>query len=108
MATQAHDIHEKADALEHQKMTEMNKTIYTKSALFNMADGKIGIDFGGGGKVHSGEDPRLPKMPAKPTLQDFFRLRFNTSSNHLMQSAKLAMKTGAWPAVLRVRRAEED
>jgi hypothetical protein len=94
MATQAQDIHDKADALEHQKMTELNKTIYTKSALFNMADGKIGIDFGGGGKVHSGEDPRLPKMPEKPTLQDFFRLRFNTSSNHLMQSGKLAMKNG--------------
>ena len=93
MATQVKSAHERADELEHQKMDELNR-IYTKSALFNMADGKIGIDFGGGGQVHVGEDPRLPKLPAKPTLQDFFKYRFNMSSNHLLQSAALARKNG--------------
>src|SRR5687768_2105082 len=40
-----------------------------------------------------GHDVRLPKMPDKPTLFDFFRLRFGPS-NHLLQSARLAQKNG--------------
>jgi hypothetical protein len=43
-----------------------------------------------------GEDAnvrRLEKMPARPTLQDFFRLRF-APANHVLQSATRAMKTG--------------
>ena len=36
---------------------------------------------------------RLEKMPEKPTLQDFFKLRFNPA-NHVLQSATRAMKTG--------------
>jgi len=38
--------------------------------------------------------PRLAPMPPKPTLIDFFRLRFATSA-HLLQSARLAQKRGA-------------
>jgi hypothetical protein len=37
---------------------------------------------------------RLAKMPAKPTLVDFFHKRF-TSTAHLLQSANLARKRGA-------------
>jgi hypothetical protein len=37
---------------------------------------------------------RLADMPAKPTLMDFFKLRFNGTSNHVLQSANRAMKTG--------------
>ena len=37
---------------------------------------------------------RLPPMPAKPTLGDFFRLRFLETGNHVLQSANLAMKNG--------------
>ena len=40
-----------------------------------------------------GDDPRLPKMPAKPTLLDYFRCRF-ASMNHLLQSATHALKAG--------------
>ena len=39
-----------------------------------------------------GEDPRLPPMPEKPTLLDFFRLRFAPTQAHLLQSANLAQK----------------
>jgi len=39
-----------------------------------------------------GDDPRLPGMPARPTLVDFFNLRFR--SRHLLQSANLALKNG--------------
>jgi hypothetical protein len=37
---------------------------------------------------------RLPAMPEKPTLMDFFKLRFNATSNHCLQSANRALKTG--------------
>ena len=40
-----------------------------------------------------GADPRLPKMPDKPTLIDFFKARFATTS-HLLQSATHALKGG--------------
>lgn len=41
--------------------------------------------------------PRLKKMPAKPTLVDFFEYRFEQGhiSAHLLQSAKLAKDRGA-------------
>jgi len=35
---------QRADELEHQQLDEFDRII-TKSALFNMADGKIGADF---------------------------------------------------------------
>lgn len=38
-------------------------------------------------------DPRLPEMPAKPTLMDFFKYRIPNPS-HLLQSANLAMQNG--------------
>ena len=40
-----------------------------------------------------GDDPRLPTMPKAPTLTDFFKLRFS-GTEHLLQSAKLAMQAG--------------
>ncbi len=42
---------------------------------------------------NNGTVRRLEKMPEKPTLQDFFQLRFNPA-NHVLQSATRAMKTG--------------
>jgi hypothetical protein len=39
------------------------------------------------------EDPRLPKMPERPTLIDFFRYRFGPAT-HLLQSARLAVRNG--------------
>ena len=42
-----------------------------------------------------GDDPRLPKMPDKPTMLDFFELRFRQGGiQHLLQSANLAKKNG--------------
>ena len=43
---------------------------------------------------HSGNVKIIPRMPDKPTLADFFKLRFQTTSNHVLQSANLAMKNG--------------
>src|SRR3974390_1948407 len=37
---------------------------------------------------------RLQPMPPRPTLFDFFNLRFMDTANHVLQSANLAMKNG--------------
>ena len=93
-------LSERADELEEQMMNELNERIATKSVLFNMGDGKVEIEGGAArmakhpGKYFlMGADPRLPKMPEKPTLVDFFKLRF-ASMAHLLQSATHALKAG--------------
>jgi len=51
--------------------------------------------LGNGRHLMMGNDPRLPKMPARPTLADFFRQRFVPMvASHLLQSASLARKKG--------------
>ncbi|HXQ50094.1 MAG TPA: HD domain-containing protein [Stellaceae bacterium] len=91
---------DRADALERKMMDDLDRFIPTKSLLFNLADGKREVGFGGkilddrpGARMLMGEDPRLPKMPAKPTLFDFFEYRFG-GINHLLQSATHALKAG--------------
>ena len=42
-----------------------------------------------------GDNPVLPRMPAKPKLLDFYKLRFGPMTKmHLCQSARLALKAG--------------
>ena len=42
-----------------------------------------------------GDNPALPRMPDKPTLQDYFNLRMNESTRrHLLESAKRAKDDG--------------
>lgn len=42
-----------------------------------------------------GDNPALPRMPAKPSLLDFFRLRFGDFTvQHLLSSAKRALEGG--------------
>jgi HD domain len=93
-------LSERADELEEQLMHELTDKIATKSVLFNMGDGKVEMEGGAAlqakhpGKLFlMGADPRLPKMPDKPTLIDFFKLRF-ASTAHLLQSATHALKAG--------------
>jgi len=95
---QAHAANDRADALEEHMMHELEH-IVIKSALFNLADGKLADDTmallarNPGKYLLMGEDPRLPKMPAKPTLIDYFKCRF-ASTSHLLQSALLAKRAG--------------
>ena len=60
-----------------------------------MADGNLGpanMGSGSDGKYQlMDDDPRLPKMPAKPTLLDYFTYRAK-GINHLLQSATHALK----------------
>ena len=90
---------DRADALEEQKIRELD-VLVLPSALFTMVDG-VRHDGAGAKLVAAnpgkymlmGDDPRLPNMPAKPTLVDFFKLRFG-GAQHLLQSAHHALKAG--------------
>ena len=42
----------------------------------------------------TGNVKKLPRLPEKPTLIDFFKLRFHATSNHVLQSANLARNNG--------------
>jgi len=95
----AMSLSDRADAMEHRKMKELDFMV-AQSALFTMAEGKR--QEGAGAKMVSenpgkymlmGDDPRLPKMPARPTLIDFFKYRFAPAS-HLLQSAAHAREAG--------------
>lgn len=42
-----------------------------------------------------GDNPGLPRMPERPALGDFFRLRFpGVASSHMLQSARMASERG--------------
>jgi hypothetical protein len=42
-----------------------------------------------------GDNPDLPRMPERPALEDFFRLRLEAgTAAHMLQSAKLALEHG--------------
>jgi hypothetical protein len=42
-----------------------------------------------------GDNPALPTMPSRPTLKDFFQLRFSKiARTHLLQSARVARENG--------------
>jgi len=92
-------LSERADHLEEEMMHELDKII-TKSVFSNLTDGRVEMEGGAalqskhpGKYFNMGADPRLPPMPEKPTLMDYFRNRF-ASTNHLLQSAALAVKNG--------------
>jgi hypothetical protein len=92
-----HELNARADALEEEMSRELDALV-VKSVIYESGevdptrphnryanpDGKPFL---------MGPDPRLPPMPDKPTLIDFFRLRFGPSA-HLLQSAKLALDAG--------------
>jgi hypothetical protein len=48
----------------------------------------------GGLFANANQVKRLPPMPARPTIVDYFHLRFNQFNNHVLQSATLARKNG--------------
>jgi hypothetical protein len=104
------DSEEQADALEHHMVSQLNQAVsgqqggeldkskrYPTAAEveaqietrpFRQCAGFLVVP-------RTGENVRrLPPMPANPTLLDFFALRFMNTSNHVLQSANLAMKNG--------------
>jgi hypothetical protein len=96
-ATVGQPLDERADAVEHALAVELDR-VATKSVLFLSGDvDPTAIEgFGGDGSGRHlllGQDPRLKPMPDRPTLIDFFRLRFR-SAQHMFQSARLARLAG--------------
>jgi hypothetical protein len=87
---------QRAEAAEHALSQELDRVV-VKSVLFTSGERDprqpVTRPPDDGRLYMMGHDPRLPKMPDRPTLLDFFRLRFGPST-HLMQSARLAMKNG--------------
>src|ERR671935_529744 len=90
-------LSEMADELEEQMMRTLDR-VPTKSVLYTSGevDPTSPIPRPPEGKLMlMGEDPRLPKMPKKPTLMDFYTRRLASGGvNHLLQSANLARKAG--------------
>jgi len=92
-------LSQRADELEEEMMHELER-IAVKSVLYTLGEGKVEMESGAAmmaanpGKFFlMGADPRLPQMPEKPTLIDYFRCRF-ASHAHLLQSATHALKAG--------------
>jgi hypothetical protein len=97
VAAMSHEA--KADALEHYMLMQLNAANAKKFP--EAADVEAQIETRpyrrGAGNLFiaaKGNVKRLEPMPAKPTLADFFKLRFMATSNHVLQSANLAVKTG--------------
>jgi hypothetical protein len=67
------------------KVADLEAQIETRS--YRRGVGNLFLTTQTGGKVK-----KLQPMPAKPTLPDFFKLRFSATSNHVLQSANLALK----------------
>ena len=94
----AQGLSDKADALEYKQMQELGDLVIHRSPINKLADGEWSdateFKIAGPKPTLMGEDHRLPAMPEKPTLIDFFNLRFAPSKQHLLQSAALAQKNG--------------
>lgn len=92
-------LSERADELEEQMLKQLDR-VPAKSLLYTMGDIDPRVAEGRparqpGQYFLMGDDPRLPKMPEKPTMLDFFNLRFRQGGiQHLLQSANLARKNG--------------
>ena len=90
------DTLQKAEAAEHALSQELDR-IVVKSVIYTSGERDPREPPyrppDQGKRYLMGDDPRLPKMPKRPTLFDFFKYRFGPST-HLKQSARLAMKRG--------------
>ena len=88
-----------ADALEHHMMEELDQAVANPAPVTSRRGaGSLFVPRRGtsGSQESDGEPPTLKvlaPMPEKPTLVDFFNLRF-APANHVLQSAARAMKTG--------------
>src|SRR5262249_35596049 len=103
----------RADALEHYMMLAAAGPAATASASGGGAAGGDGKPFPTAAEIEAqidtrpsrkgvgnlftaqnGNGKRLAPLPEKPTLIDYFNLRFMQTSNHCLQSANRAMKNG--------------
>jgi len=88
---------QRAEAAEHALSEELDR-IVVKSVIYTSGERDprqpVPRPPDQGKRYMMGHDPRLPQMPDRPTLFDFFRHRF-APTQHLLQSARLALENGA-------------
>lgn len=86
-----------AEAADHAASAALDRYVIVKSTIYTSGERdprEPPPHEDARGRLHlMGHDPRLPRMPEKPTLFDFFRLRFGPAI-HMLQSARLAQKNG--------------
>jgi HD domain len=90
---------ERAEAAEHALSQELDRVV-VKSVIYTSGERDPRVPMprppDSGKRYMMGQDPRLAPMPARPTLIDYFTCRFASgTTNHLLQSARLAQKSGA-------------
>jgi hypothetical protein len=94
---------EQAEAAEHALSQELDRLVIVKSAIYTSGERDPRLPAprppDEGRRYLMRDDPRLPAMPAKPTLFDFFKYRFGPA-NHMLQSARLAQKNGTSEKVI--------
>ena len=88
----------KAEAADHALAEAMDRFVIVKSVIYTSGERdprEPPVRQDTRGRLHlMGHDPRLSRMPDRPTLLDFFKHRFGPAT-HLLQSARLARKNGA-------------
>jgi len=88
---------ERAEAAEHALSEELDRLVIVKSTIYTSGERDprepMPRPASEGKRFLMGHDPRLARMPEKPTLFDFFKCRFGPA-NHMLQSARLAQKNG--------------
>ena len=89
-------VSERADALEARLSDELDALI-VKSNLYTSGEEDPRRyrtpPLGDAPRYLMGHDPRLPRMPERPALLDFFRYRFGPAA-HVLQSATHALAAG--------------
>ena len=85
-----------ADALEHHTMDVLDQSGAGLPVIRRGAGSIFGAGGPSGGTRALAE---LAPMPAKPTLVDFFKLRF-APATHVLQSATDALRTGTYSKTL--------
>jgi len=88
---------QQAEAADHAQIEELDRLVIVKSVIYTSGErdprAPLPRPPDQGKRYLMGHDPRLPRMPDRPTLFDFYKLRFGPS-NHMLQSARLAQKNG--------------
>lgn len=94
---------QKAEALDHALSEELDRFAIVKSPVYTSGERDprepLECPMGSDQLRLMGHDPRLPRMPDRPTLFDFYKYRFGPAI-HMLQSARLAQKNGAGEKII--------
>jgi len=95
----------RAELLDHELAEAMDKLVIVRSTIYTSGEcdpRDLPLRQDAAGRLHPmWHDPSLPKMPATPTLFDYFNERFGPA--HMPQSVRLALKNGCNETVILAR-----